>query len=89
MTCGARRPTDSLNLIFAEWAATRSLVEHALFDHQVRPQQQRVRNRQAERFGSLEIDHEFELGRLHDWQVRRLFALENSPRIDAGLTIGI
>ena len=44
---------------------------------------------EAERLGGLEVDHELELGRLHDRQVGRLLALENPAGIDAGLTIGV
>ena len=33
-------------------------------DHLIRPLQQRRRDRQAERFGGLEVDHQLELGGL-------------------------
>ena len=35
-------------------------------DHVIRPQQQRRRDREAERLGGLEVDDEFELGGLFD-----------------------
>ena len=54
-------------------------------DHLVRSGQQRFRDGEAERFGSLEVNDEFELARLNDRQVCRLLTLENSPRIDANL----
>ena len=41
---------------------------------------------EAERFGGLEIDDQFDLGSLIDWQVGRLFALENSTGINARQT---
>src|SRR5262245_65808378 len=46
----------------------------ALLDYLICPQQHRLRDRQAEGFGGLEIDQEFELGRLRDRQVGRLRA---------------
>ena len=39
--------------------------------------------------GSLEVDDQFELGRLHHRQVGGLFALENATDIDCKLTVGI
>ena len=47
------------------------------------------RHGEAERLGGLEIDDEFELGRLHDRQVCRLLALKNPSSIDAGSAVGI
>jgi hypothetical protein len=41
-----------------------ALVEHALLDDLVRPQEERLRDRQAERFGSFVVDHQLELRRL-------------------------
>ena len=38
-------------------------------DHLVRPQQQRRRDRQAERLGGLEVDDQLELGGLLDGEV--------------------
>jgi hypothetical protein len=38
---------------------------------------------------SLQVDHELELGWLHDRQIGRLLAPENPAGVDAGLTIGI
>jgi hypothetical protein len=40
-----------------------------LLDDLVRPQQQRLRHRQAERLGRFEVDHELELRGLLDWKV--------------------
>ena len=47
------------------------------------------RHVEAERLGGLEIDDQFELGRLLDRQVGRLGALENAAGVDAGLPIRI
>src|SRR6516165_7548990 len=58
------------------------------FDHLVGQREQRWRNFQPERPGSLEIDDELELGRLHHRQLAGLFAPENSRGIKAaGLAI--
>src|SRR5262249_17870841 len=41
------------------------------------------RHGEAERLGGPEVDHQLEFGRLHNWQVGWLFALENAAGIDA------
>src|SRR6266511_4421084 len=51
--------------------------------------EQRRRHREAERLRGIQIDDELELGRLYDWQISRLFSLENTPCVDAYLTIGL
>src|SRR5262249_47369905 len=43
----------------------------------------------AERLGRRVIDNEFELGRLQDWQVSRLSALEDASGIDSDLPIRV
>src|SRR5215813_12864151 len=43
----------------------------------VRTLQHRLRDRDPERFGGLEVDHELELSRLFDGQIGRLGALED------------
>jgi hypothetical protein len=45
------------------------------------------RNGQAERFGSLKIEDELELGRLHHRKVARTGASKNLPSIDTSLMI--
>src|ERR1051325_1622540 len=44
---------------------------------------------EPKRLGRLEIDDEFELGGLDDWNVGGIVALENSAGIDAGLPVGV
>src|SRR5262249_55717696 len=61
----------------------------SLLDHLVGEREQPVRNLEAERFGGLEVEHQLELGRLHDRQVRWFFALENSSHIDPALAIPV
>src|SRR5437899_5108929 len=48
-----------------------------LLDDLIRPPQQRVRDRQAERLGSLEVDDELKLRRLLDGEVARFGALQD------------
>jgi hypothetical protein len=55
-------------------------------DHLVGGEQQTGRHLKAERSGGLQIDDELELGRLGDWQLGRLCAVQDLASIDAGLT---
>ena len=48
-----------------------------LLDHLVGPPQHRLRDRQPQRLGGLEIDDQLELGGLLDGQVAGLGALED------------
>ena len=57
------------------------------FDHLVREQLHRVGNREAQGLCSLEIDDEFEFGRLLHRKVSRLLSPDNSPGVVAGLAI--
>src|SRR3989344_3901740 len=50
-------------------------------------QQQLRRNREAERSGGLEVDHELELGRLFHGKVAGFGALENLVNIDGGTAV--
>jgi hypothetical protein len=46
-----------------------ALVEHALLDYLVRPQEHGPRDRQPERLSSLQIDHQLELSGLLNGEV--------------------
>src|SRR5215470_14396023 len=65
------------------WDVLLVLARLSLFDHLVGAQKNGCRHIEAEGLRSLEIDHDLELGRQHDRQVRGLLALENSPGVDA------
>src|SRR5437867_13115446 len=60
-------------------------------DHLVCAQQQRLRDREPERLGGLEVDHELELGRLFHRKLTGLRALEDlvdeacEPEIKVGI----
>src|SRR5262249_15560950 len=58
-----------------------------LFDHLVGNSEQFIRHVEAERLGGFQVDDELELGRLHNWHVRRARALEDLTDILAGLSI--
>src|SRR5262249_30696881 len=60
-----------------------------LLDHLVGAGEQVGWDGEAKRFCGLEVDHELELCRLHDWQVGRFRALENPTGVDASLAICI
>ena len=45
-----------------------------LFDHLVSADEQDCRDFETERPGGAQIDHQIELGRLHDWQFANLLA---------------
>src|ERR1700691_5097615 len=57
------------------------------FDHLPGEREKRRRNREAELLRGIEIDDEFDSGRLDDGQLLRLFALENEPGVSADQTI--
>src|SRR5262249_29620224 len=46
-----------------------SLRRRSSFDEPIRSQQHGLRNREAERLRGLEVDHQFELRRLLDWEI--------------------
>ena len=54
------------------------------FDHPVRAKQHRLRDRYAERLGRFHVDHQLELRRLLDWQIRGLRALEDLVHVGGG-----
>src|SRR4029077_1396224 len=59
------------------------------FDHLVGKREQFVRNCEAQNFGSLKIDDQFEFCRSYDGHIGRLLALEDTARIVATLSISI
>ena len=67
---------DSCQELTSRSAAKREAgLQTCLFDYLVGAGEQRRRHLEAERLGSLEIDHDLEMGRQHDRQVSGLFAL--------------
>jgi hypothetical protein len=50
------------------------VCEAKLFDHLVGADEQDCRDFETERPGGAQIDHQIELGRLHDWQFANLLA---------------
>src|SRR5262249_59802698 len=57
----------------------------SLFDHLVGSYLNSQWDCKPKCFGGFEVYKEFKLGRLHDWRVSRLFALENTAGVDTGL----
>src|SRR3989442_2015491 len=55
--------------------------QHAVLNHFIRPQQERLRDRQAERPGRLHVDRQLERGRLLDREVSRLSPSENLVQV--------
>src|SRR6266481_5492443 len=58
-------------------------------DHGVRPPKYRLRDRQAEGLGGLEVDDQLELRRLLDGQVRGVGAFEDLVDVGRGAAIQI
>ena len=61
----------------------------ALFDHLVGYGEHTQRDREAKRLGGLEIDDQFEFGRLLDRQIGGLFAFKDTPDVVASLTLSL
>ena len=53
-----------------------------LLDHFVGKREHHIRYRAAERFGGLEVDDQFEFGRLFDRKVSRFFTLKNPVKVN-------
>jgi hypothetical protein len=49
-----------------------------LFDHLVNERQHGLRDAQPERLRGLDVDHELELGRLLNWQIAGVSALQDA-----------
>src|SRR5262249_31481932 len=69
--------------------STRAVSYSQSFDHLVGAGEQSGWHIDAENTGGLSVDHQLELGRLHDWQGRRLRSPEDATYIDAHLSPSI
>jgi hypothetical protein len=58
-------------------------VELRLFGHRAGEREQPIRHAQPQSFRRLEVDHQFELGRLLDRKIRRARALTNALALAA------
>src|SRR5439155_7329619 len=67
----------------------RSTRSVRLLNQLVRAQQQRLRDRDAERLRGLHVNYQIELGRLQDRQIGRLDAFEDSACIHARLAMHV
>jgi Peptidase family M23 len=90
---GAYATLATKRTLLLTWAGLAPAGSHQLclahsFNYLVGDSKQHCRYGDPERLGGLKVDHELELGRLHDRQIGGLFALENSARIDADLCDG-
>ena len=47
----------------------------------------RRRHGQSQRLGGFDINQQFELGCLHDWQIGRLLAFQDTANIKTSLTV--
>ena len=83
LTCRVKEPST------ASIGDIRTAANSVLFDHLVGESEELGGNIEAERLGSLEIDHNSNLVGLNDRQVSRLFALEDATGIDARLAMRI
>src|SRR5262249_9732635 len=59
----------------------------SLFDHLVGAHKQCSRYGDAKRPGGLEVNDQFDFGRLLHWQITRLLALENAAGVHANQTV--
>src|SRR5262245_26298203 len=55
-------------------------------DHLIGSGEQCRGHSEVEHSGGLCVDDQLELGRLHNWKIRRLHALEDAAGVDADLT---
>ena len=64
----------------------RKATDWFLLDHLVRPDEDRLRNREAQGLGGLEVDHQLELGRLLHGEVGGFGPLQDLVHQRGGLT---
>jgi hypothetical protein len=60
--------------------------QHRYSDHLVSQGAEHRRNFQSKELGGLEIDHQFEFGRLFHGQIGRFSALEDTAKVNGGST---
>src|SRR5205085_8378709 len=90
-TSAARVKTGAVHWMRLHLDATRSIAillvasSAPLFDDLIRAQQQRRRNREAERLGGLHVDRQLEPGWSLDWKVTRLRAPRDAIDVIGGL----
>ena len=58
--------------------------QHALLDHLIRPQEDRLRDREPKGLRGLQVDHELEFGGLLDGKVGGLGALQDLVHVKGG-----
>src|SRR5262249_21495911 len=78
--CGATR-----DVRYGPKADSCDAAKKSLFDHCIGDRDDPWRHLDAERLRRLKVNDQLELGRLPDWQVSRLGALEDAAGIDAVL----
>src|SRR5215469_12578455 len=81
-TLASRRPATALPGPDLHRLIAPALAGAFSFDHLVGDSEQHRRHVEANYPGRLQVDDEFELGRLHDGQVSRLGALEDLSGVD-------
>ncbi len=81
--CSTASVASALHAGSRREASSRIAGDHDLLDHVVRTLKKRWRNSETKRLGGLEIDHQFEFGRLLDGQVGGLGAFQDL--VDIGL----
>src|SRR6266702_6596907 len=93
-------PYSSLCHLTLRWAARRAakrtvpvpemnMRRSLLLDDLIRPSQERLWDRQPERLGRLEVDHQLDLGRLLHGQVARLGTLEDAVHVGGSAPVQI
>src|SRR5262249_22188247 len=73
------------------WANSRLMhrSKGSLFDHLIRARLHRWRHADAKGLGGFDIDDQFKLRCLHNWQFGGIFTLENSASINAGQAVAV